>query len=166
MTATLHVLCGKIGAGKSTLAKRLAAETGAIVIGEDHWLSTLYPAEIADLADYIRASERLRRAIASLIVELLTRGQDVVLDFPANTVVGRAWMLGLAQDAGVPATLHFLDPPDDVCRARMHARNASGEHPYQVDDATFDTFGAHFVVPVAEEGFVIVRTSSARSRFS
>ena len=157
MSGAVHVLCGKIGAGKSTMAKRLAAETGGMVIAEDHWLSTLYPGEIADLADYVRSSERLRAAIAPLIVEMVVRGQAVILDFPGNTVTSRAWMKALADAAGVTATLHFLDPPDEVCRARMHARNASGDHPYQVDDATFDQFTAHFVAPTAGEGFAIVR---------
>ncbi len=81
----------------------------------------------------------------------------MIIDFPANTVAGRAWMKTLADDAAVTATLHFLDPPDEVCRARMHARNASGEHPYQVDDATFDQFTAHFVAPTDNESFAITR---------
>ncbi|MEO5938813.1 MAG: ATP-binding protein [Sphingomonas sp.] len=157
MSGSLHLLCGKIGAGKSTMAARLAGETGGMVIAEDHWLSSLYPGEIADLADYRRSSERLRGAIAPLIVEMVKRGQAVILDFPANTVASRAWMKGLADAAEVTATLHFLDPPDEVCRARMHARNASDEHPYQVDDATFDQFTAHFAVPTDDEGFTIVR---------
>lgn len=157
MSGSLHLLCGKIAAGKSTLAKRLAGETGGMVIAEDAWLSTLYPGEIASLADYRRASERLRIAIAPLIVDMVRRGQAVILDFPANAVASRAWMKGLADAAGVTATLHFLDPPDEACRARMHARNASGEHPYQVDDATFDQFTAHFAAPRADEGFAIIR---------
>ncbi|THD37304.1 MAG: ATP-binding protein [Sphingomonas sp.] len=157
MTGALHLLCGKIAAGKSTLSVRLAAKAGGVVIAEDHWLSTLYPGEIADLADYLRSSERLRAAISPLIVAMVRGGQAVVLDFPANTVASRAWMKELADAAGVTATLHFLDPPDDVCRARMHARNASGTHPYQVDDATFDQFTAHFVAPTDAEGFAIAR---------
>ena len=157
MIGSLHLLTGKIGAGKSTLAKRLAGETGGLVIAEDSWLSTLYPGEIADLADYRRSSERLRVAIAPLIVEMVKRGQVVILDFPANAVASRVWMKGLADAAGVVATLHFLDPPDEECRARMHARNASGEHPYHVDDATFDQFTAHFAAPTDDEGFRIVR---------
>ena len=157
MSGALHLLTGKIAAGKSTLAKRLAGETGGLVIAEDGWLATLYPGEIADLADYRRSSERLRAAITPLIVAMVGRGQTVILDFPANTVASRAWMKGLADAAGVTATLHFLDPPDDECRARMHARNASGEHPYHVDDATFDQFTAHFVAPTAGEGFAIIR---------
>ncbi|QDZ08238.1 ATP-binding protein [Sphingomonas panacisoli] len=157
MTGSLHVLTGKIAAGKSTRARALVEEAGGMVLSEDAWLSTLYPGEIADLADYRRSSERLRAAIAPLIVEMVRRGQAVILDFPANTVASRAWMKALADDAGVTATLHFLDPPDDECRARMHARNASGEHPYHVDDATFDQFTAHFVAPTDVEGFAIIR---------
>ena len=40
---TLHLLCGKIASGKSTLANTLAAEHAAIVLSEDHWLAQLYP---------------------------------------------------------------------------------------------------------------------------
>jgi len=158
MTAgALHLISGKIAAGKSTLAARLAAENGGVVIAQDFWLSTLYPGEIVDLAGYRRASERLRAAIAPLIVAMVKGGQAVVLDFPANTVVSRAWMKQLADEAGIVAQLHFLDPSDEECRARMHARNASGTHPYHVDDATFDQFTAHFVPPGDDEGFAIVR---------
>ncbi|MEO5492871.1 MAG: ATP-binding protein [Sphingomonas sp.] len=115
------------------------------------------PERSLDLADYRRSSERLRGAIAPLIVEMVRRSQAVILDFPANTIASRAWMTGLADAAGVTATLYFLDPPDEECRARMHARNAGGEHPYQVDDATFDQFTAHFVTPTEGEGFTIIR---------
>lgn len=43
---TLHLLCGKIAAGKSTLAKHLAARPATVLISEDHWNSTLFPDEI------------------------------------------------------------------------------------------------------------------------
>jgi len=153
----LHLITGKIAAGKSTLAAKLAAETGGLVLAEDQWLATLYPAQITSLDDYRRESGRLRTAIAPLIVDLLRRGLTIILDFPANTVASRTWMRGLADTAGIAATLHFLDLPDDICRARLHARNAAGTHAYQASDAEFDQFTAHFVPPHADEGFMIVR---------
>jgi predicted kinase len=153
----LHLITGKIAAGKSTLSAKLAAETGGLVLAEDHWLPTLYPAQITSLDDYRRESERLRAAIAPLIVDLLRRGLTIILDFPANTVASRTWMRGLADDAGITATLHFLDLPDDLCRQRLHDRNAAGTHAYQASDAEFDQFTAHFVPPRADEGFAIIR---------
>jgi len=152
----LHLITGKIAAGKSTLSAKLAAETGGLVLAEDQWLATLYPAQITSLDDYRRESGRLRAAIAPLIVDLLRRGLTIILDFPANTVASRTWMRGLADTAGITATLHFLDLPDDVCRARLRARNAAGTHAYQASDAEFDQFTAHFVPPRADEGFMIV----------
>ena len=153
----LHLIAGKIAAGKSTLSAKLAAETGGLVLAEDHWLPTLYPAQITSLEDYLRESARFRAAIAPLIVDLLRRGLTVILDFPANTVASRTWMRGLADAAGITATLHFLDVPDDICRQRLHARNAAGTHAYQASDAEFDQFTAHFVPPEASEGFEIIR---------
>jgi predicted kinase len=157
MSGALHLIAGKIAAGKSTLAARLAAETGGLVLAEDHWLPALYPAQITSLEDYLRESARFRAAIAPLIVELLERGMTVILDFPANTIASRTWMRGLADAAGITATVHFLDLPDDLCRARLHARNAAGTHPYQANDAEFDQFTAHFAAPAEDEGFLIVR---------
>ena len=37
----LHMLCGLISSGKSTLAARLAAEPGTVLITEDDWLADL-----------------------------------------------------------------------------------------------------------------------------
>jgi hypothetical protein len=45
----------------------------------------------------------------------LGAGLSVVLDWPANTVAGRAWMRGIFEAAGAEHKLHFLDVPDEVC---------------------------------------------------
>lgn len=35
---TLHMLCGKIASGKSTLARRLADADSTVLLVEDEWL--------------------------------------------------------------------------------------------------------------------------------
>ena len=104
---TLHLLCGKIAAGKSTLARRLAAAPATVLIGEDQWLSTLFPGEIATLEDYVRCSGRLGEAMSPHVEALLKAGLSVVLDFPANTVRRRKWMRGIfeAAERGARAAL-------------------------------------------------------------
>ena len=39
--ATLHFMCGKMAAGKTTLSKRLEKEYNAVLICEDIWLQRL-----------------------------------------------------------------------------------------------------------------------------
>ncbi len=157
MTPMLHMVCGKIGAGKSTLAQRLAQAPATVLISEDAWLDALYPGEIRELADYVRASGRLKKAMADHVGALLAAGVSVVLDFPANTASNRAWARGIFERAGAAHTLHFLDVPDAVCKARLHARNASGEHPFATTEAQFDLITSHFAAPSHEEGFHVVR---------
>ena len=152
---TLHLLCGKIASGKSTLAKTLVAEHAAILLSEDTWLAQLYPGEILSIADYLRCAQRIRGVVGPLVVSLLESGVNVVLDFPANTLANREWLLGLAQAAEVPHRLHYLELDDATCRARLHARNARGDHDFAATDAEFELITQHFCVPSEEEGLVI-----------
>ena len=154
---TLHFLCGKIASGKSTLAKRLAAEPETVAISEDAWLESLFADELQTLEDYVRCSGRLKAAMKPHVAALLQTGVSVVLDCPANTRGQRRWFREIVETTGVAHTLHFLDVPDEACLARLHARNASGDHPFAVTEALFHEVTSHFTAPSAEEGFNIVR---------
>jgi predicted kinase len=161
--AVLHLLCGKVAAGKSTLAAQLGRGPRTVVVSEDQWLARLYAGEINSFDDYVRCSAKLRAAIAPHLVALLKAGVSVVLDFHANTVRSRAWMRGLFEEAGAAHQLHFLDLPDEVCRARLRARNASGAHEFRASDEEFDLVTSYFVPPDASEGFNVVREESKAS---
>lgn len=155
--AVLHLLCGKIGAGKSTLAVRLASLPRTVLISEDAWLAALYPGEIREVADYARCAGRLRQAMGGHVAALVRAGLSVVLDFPANTRASRAWLRQVIDAAGCRHQLHFLDLPDAVCKARLRARNQSGTHPFTTSEAQYDAITAYFVTPQDDEGFEIVR---------
>src|SRR6266851_8175912 len=98
---TLYLLCGKIAAGKSTLARRLAARRATLLISEDHWTSNLFAGDLKTIEDYGRLSARLRAAMGPHVVDILRQGLSVVLDFPANTVRNRDWMRSLIAQADV-----------------------------------------------------------------
>lgn len=159
--ATLHMLCGKIAAGKSTLSAQLARAERTLMIGEDLWIDRLYGPELRTLADYFERSDRLRATLAPHIVDLLRAGVSVVLDFHANTLGSRAWMRTLFEEAEAGHQLHFLDLPDDVCRARMHARKAAGGS--GVSDAEFDHVTSFFVPPDPGEGFNVIKYGDSRA---
>lgn len=155
-TGSLHLVCGKIAAGKSTLAKQLASHPQTVIISEDVWLARLYPDELRSISDYIRLSGRLRAAMESHIVALLKSGTSVVLDFPSNTLNARAWGRSIFEKAGASHYLHFLDVPDEECKQRLRLRNLSGDHPFQTTDEQFEQITKHFVEPSSREGFNLV----------
>lgn len=154
---TLHLVCGKIASGKSTLSRRLAAEPKTVLISEDEWLSRLYPDAITTLTDYVKYTARLRDAMGIHIEQLLRAGNSVVLDFPANTLDSRQWMRDIFMTAGVAHCLHYLDVPDEECKARLRCRNEDGSHRFNTSEVEFDTVTSYFVAPSSGEDFNIIK---------
>lgn len=155
-TATLHMVCGKIASGKSTLTARLAAAPRTVLLSEDKWMACLYPDEIRTLADYVSRAARIRTLLTDHIQSLLASGISVVLDFPFNTLNARSWGTSLFQAVGCEHRLHYLDVSDEICKLRLKARNLSGEHPFQTSDEQFDQITSYFVPPAYNEVFNLV----------
>ncbi|HDR9804478.1 TPA: ATP-binding protein [Burkholderia cenocepacia] len=159
----LHMACGKIASGKSTLTARLASAARTVLISEDVWLARLYPGEILSIDDYVRCATRIKDVMADHVCSLLKAGVSVVLDFPFNTVAARAWGHDVSKAAGCGHRLHFLDVGDAVCKARLHARNARGDHPFQASDAEFEQITQYFVAPGVAEGLYVVTYGEAEA---
>lgn len=154
MTPTLHFMCGKMAAGKSTLARRLADEHSAILICEDIWLQQLYPNEIRGFDDYVAYARRLKAVVAPHVKALLAQGLSVVLDFPANVPAQRAWFRELIAASGAKHVMHFVDTDHSRCIEQLQQRNREqppGSMPMSVEQ--FETISALFVPPAEYEGF-------------
>lgn len=153
---TLHMFCGKIAAGKSTLAARLACAEGTVLIAEDIWLDRLFSDQMSTPRDYMRCAAKLRGVVGPHVTSLLNAGISVVLDFQANTIEVRQWMRGILRATNAAHQLHLLAPPDEVCLARLRTRNKSGDHPFTVTEAQFHEVSKYFVAPSPDEGFNLV----------
>lgn len=152
---TLHLLCGKAGAGKTTLATALAAENKAIIIAEDIWLIRLY-GPMTSFDDYRTYSQRAKTVVGPLVTDLLGLGQSVVLDYPANTKSSRLWLRSLSESAGAHHLLHYLATPDEVCLKRIDQRNIERpEGSYHLTKDNFDYVSSFFEAPEVDEGFQI-----------
>ncbi|MBV8521366.1 MAG: ATP-binding protein, partial [Acetobacteraceae bacterium] len=152
VTPVLHMVCGKVASGKSTLCAELARAPSVLVITMDHWTSKLYRDELKTIDDLVCLLPRLRAAMGPHLVELLRAGFSVVLDWPANTVKSRAWMRGVFEAAGASHKLHLLDVPDEICLQRLSARNTGGTHEYRVSQAEFEQLSRYFEPPTPAEG--------------
>ncbi|MBM6605018.1 ATP-binding protein [Enterobacteriaceae bacterium RIT814] len=156
---TLHLLCGKIASGKSTLSAKLGSSPGTVIVREDLWLAALFAEEMHSISDYVQYSSRLRSAMKPHLVSLLKAGLSVVLDFPANTQTNREWMMSIIKESGASNKLHYLKVSDDVCKSRLRVRNAEGGHEFSATDQQFEMITRYFSEPMADEGFDIVEYS-------
>jgi predicted kinase len=161
-SAKLMFLCGKMAAGKSTLARDLAQRTNAVLLVQDELLDHLFPGEITDIPEFVTRSSRLKNALGPHVVALLSRGISVVLDFPGNTRAQRAWFLELFERADAQHELHFVDASDALCKRQLKERSKDlpAGAPWTTD-AEFDAITVYFQPPSEDERFNVIRHERA-----
>ena len=155
-SATAHLLAGQIGAGKTTYAHRLADQEGGVVLSIDDWMAGLFGPDMPQPLDFGWVQERVRRCETRILAEtiqVLQRGQDVVLDLGFTTADTRRLVAGQIRSAGQSVRLHWLDVPKEERWRRVSYRNNEQGATYalRVTRAMFDFMEERFEPPTAEE---------------
>ena len=118
--ARLILTCGLPGAGKTTLARRLAADRGAVRLTKDEWLWAL------GSSPWDRVTgPKIEQELWRLAQEILSLGLSVVLDFGLWARIERDEMRSVARGLDVDVELHYLDVPTDELWRRIEARNSA-----------------------------------------
>jgi predicted kinase len=121
--ATLILICGLPGSGKTTLARRLERERPALRLTPDEWIARLFgPAPASPVLDAARDPvEAVQWEVAA---RALVLGVDVILDFGFWSRSEREHFRSQAEALGAGSELHFLDATREDLAARLAARNA------------------------------------------
>jgi predicted kinase len=115
--ATLFIICGLPGSGKSTHARKLAASVLAIDLSADEWMDAL----AINLYDE-RARERVERLQWTIAQELLKLGVSVIIEWGTWGRSERDELRVGAQRLGAAVELHYLTAPLDVLFERVQRR--------------------------------------------
>ena len=156
MPATLNLVFGPIGAGKTTYAHALARREGAVAFVLDEWGVRLFGPDVQGPLDFQWMVERLRRCEAliwSTAANVLAAGAPVVLDIGAMRRVDRARIGQIAREKGLSPQWHFVDAPQEVRRARVAGRNETKGETFarEVPPEMFDMIEAIYEAPAAAE---------------
>ena len=153
---TLIFLCGKMGAGKSTLSHILAGEYNAILLSEDEWLAAFYPEEIKTFDDYIKYSARPKEILKKHVQNILNSGVSVVMDFPGNTKKQRLWFKEIFSEHGIPHKLVYIEASDQLCLKQLDQRKKDyPERAHFDNESIFRQVTRYFQPPAEDEGFNI-----------
>ncbi|MCG9745207.1 ATP-binding protein [Shewanella sp. Isolate8] len=153
----LFLFCGKMGAGKSTKARLIADENGALLLSEDEWLAAHFPDQIESFDDYIHYSILIKPFIRNHVARLINVGTNVVMDFPANTRKQRQWFVSLCNELACEHQLIYLDLSDQRCLAQIDKRRQEQPERARFDnEAVFRQVTQYFEPPTDDEGLNIL----------
>lgn len=131
--AMLLLVVGLPGSGKTTLARTLAAQHGAVRLNPDEWMIDL---GVGLFDEQFRG--RLEQRMISLATELLAHKGRVIIEFGSWSRRERDQLLMLGRAASAHVELHVLEPDVEELWRRLSTRNVQpGETP--IDRLTLES---------------------------
>ena len=135
--ATAHLIFGRLGVGKTTLAKRLEDEHDAVRFSHDAWMARLF-GEDSDAALFADRHARVAALMMPVWSRCLVLGLDVVLDFGFWRRAERDAVRGQAEAVGAGHRLYEVVCPEAVALRRIEARNADLQDSLLITRPTFE----------------------------
>jgi predicted kinase len=155
--ATLHLIHGFVGAGKTTFSKKLEKEANAIRFTLDEWVAVLYGSNPQQM-EFQECENRVKTLIWNLAERALELGNDVILDFGFWKRSGRDEARERARRCGASVKLYDVRCPMEVIKARVLKRTAElPEGALYIDENAIAEFERRFEpLDPGENGIPIV----------
>jgi predicted kinase len=154
--ATIHLVEGPVGAGKSTYAARLSWTVGAPHLDLDAWMVTLFspdrPAE-GFLPWYTERKARCLAQLWEVTCSLLDHGIDPILELGLVRRADREDFYRRVDAIDCALKIHLITTPLEERRRRVRERNRqkSGSFKMEVSDEVFALANGFWEEPDEEE---------------
>lgn len=140
-------MVGLPGAGKTTRARRLAAERRALRLTPDEWMISLFGESTAG-----RKRDLLEGRLITVALDALRLDTDVVLDFGCWARDERSAIRWLVEAVGARYRLEYLPVSPEVQRVRITHRQAAAPHEtFPMTEAELSAWREFFQVPAGAE---------------
>ena len=144
---TLYLTVGLPGTGKSTAARRIEAEQGALRLTKDEWVKALYGNDNPALATAVIEGRLIQVALRAL-----ENGIDVVIDFGLWTCNERSALRAAGEALGAAVVVLYFELTHAEQRTRLDQRLADApSSTWPISDEELAAWSARFERPTPGE---------------
>ena len=152
---TVYIICGFIGAGKTTFAKKLEKQTGALRITKDEWLIDLVGHD-PQIEGFEKYDEKICKLSYKIALEFIKRGIDVIIDEGFWVKQQRQDIRERMEKTGAKVILYYVNCPMEVMRERVVGRNNNlSPDSFKISEQLFENYAKYWQPLEADEDYVL-----------
>lgn len=149
---TLYLMVGLPCSGKTTLAKQIEQETGAVRFTPDEWHIFLFGDDFHQSDEHDARHDRVEALMWQVGRRLLKQGVSVILDFGFWAKEQRDEKRAEVEALGADFQICYLDTPLPELLRRLETRNLTGENVFtSITVEDMSQWAALFQAPEEEE---------------
>ena len=138
---TIHLMCGFIGFGKTTIAKQLADKLSAVRFSHDDIMLERYGRQPDNFQEKYKSVDDFIKAEAAQCIQ---RGQDVIMDYGFWSHDKRALYYNWAKTLTDNVVFHVLYCDMDLAKKRTLQRSGTDAKALMIDENAFDALSSQF----------------------
>lgn len=153
----ITILCGRVAAGKTTLAHRICEETGALHLSCDELMLTLFDSCLGQSHDAV--AMKCLHYLFSLAAQAAERGVGAVLDYGFWLPEERQAARDYFDSRRLPYRMIEVKSPDPIRLRRLEARNealrGAQTRVYLIEGELLGRMDAKYHPPTPEEAVLV-----------
>lgn len=151
-----YVICGFIGSGKTTFARKLEKETGAIRITKDEWVIKIFGNKIVSDKNFEEYDKNISELATDIAFTILKAGKNVIIDEGFWVKSQRDEIKKKILNLGAKPILYFVDCSIEEMKNRVI--NRSKKPPidsFEINEEMFDKYLNFWEPPTKKEDFLL-----------
>jgi predicted kinase len=154
---TVYLICGFIGAGKTTFAKKLEEKTGAVRVTKDEWLIRLIGND-PTIDGYEEWDHKICGLSRDIAFQLAEKGIDVIIDEGFWAKEQRDEMRGRTGTIGAKAVMYYVETPIETIRERVVGRNNNlTKDSFKISREMLDDYLKCWQPPGEDEDYILAK---------
>lgn len=151
-----YVICGFIGAGKTTFARKLEHETKAIRITKDEWMIKIFGNTITSDKNFKEYDKKMTELATDIAFKILKSGGDVIIDEGFWVKTQRDNIKKKILRVGARPIIYYVECPVEVMKERVVNRSKNPPlDSFEINEEMFDAYLKYWEPPTAEEDILL-----------
>ncbi len=154
--ASVHLMCGFIGFGKTTTARKIAAQHSAVLLTHDDFMVRLYGREKVPEKIFRDRWHKTDDLLWDIAEKIVCAGGSVVLDYGFWSKGSRKAAVERAKRFCDSVTFHQVECDMAVARKRLIERSKTDPSSLDISAETFDDLADRYEPISPDEGFDVI----------